>query len=89
MQLSKNFYLSELTKSQTAARLGISNQPNTVQIANLKELCQRILQPVRDHFSCPVVVSSGYRSPKLNSQIGGVKQASIVLVEQSILKFLV
>jgi zinc D-Ala-D-Ala carboxypeptidase len=73
MQLSKNFYLSELTQSQTAARLGISNKPNTVQVANLKEVCVKILQPIRDHFSCPVVVSSGYRSPNLNSQIGGSK----------------
>jgi zinc D-Ala-D-Ala carboxypeptidase len=73
MQLSKNFYLSELTQSQTAARLGISNKPNTVQVANLKEVCVKILQPIRDHFSRPVVVSSGYRSPNLNSQIGGSK----------------
>jgi hypothetical protein len=71
MQLSKDFHLSEFTKSQTAIRLGISNQPNSTQIGNLKTLCERILQPVRNHFSCPVVVSSGYRSPILNAKIKG------------------
>jgi uncharacterized protein YcbK (DUF882 family) len=71
MQLSKNFYLSELTKSQTASRYGISNQPNSKQIENLKALCSNILQPVREHFGKPVIISSGYRSPLLNARIGG------------------
>lgn len=71
MQLSKNFWLSELTKSQTATRYGIPNNPNSTQTKNLKNLCGAILQPVRDHYQRPVVVSSGYRSPMLNARIGG------------------
>ena len=73
MQLSENFYLSELTRSQTASRYGIPNQPNSIQIANLKAVCDNILQPVRDYYRCPVIVSSGYRSPMLNARIGGSK----------------
>jgi hypothetical protein len=73
MKLSKNFELSELVKSQTAVRLGIPNEPNTTQIANLKTLCENILQPVRDHFGKAVVISSGYRSPLVNSKISGSK----------------
>ena len=50
MNLSRNFTLSELTKSDTAIRKGINNNPNAEQIEKLKALCENILQPVRDHF---------------------------------------
>jgi len=69
MNLSKNFTLQELTKSDTAVRKGIDNNPNSDQIAKLQLLCENILQPVRDHFG-PVVVTSGYRSPQLSVAIG-------------------
>ena len=70
MQLSKNFSLIELTKSQTADRKGIDNTPSPEHQENLKSLCTSILQPVRDHFSRVVSVSSGYRSPALCEAIG-------------------
>ena len=69
MQLSRNFSLQELTKSDTAIRKGIDNQPNADQIDKLKTLCEKILQPVRDHFG-RVKVTSGYRSPELCVAIG-------------------
>ena len=50
MQLSKNFSLNELTKSQTAIRLGITNIPSSQEIFNLKNLCENVLQRVRDRF---------------------------------------
>jgi len=61
MKLSKNFTLAELTKSQTAIRMGLNNNPSEKQIENLKILCERLLQPVRDHFGKVVTVSSGFR----------------------------
>ena len=70
MQLSKNFNLVELTKSQTATRKGIDNTPSTEHQENLKSLCENVLQPVRDHFSRVVSISSGYRSPVLCAAIG-------------------
>lgn len=70
MQLTKNFHLSELTRSQVAARYGINNRPNAKQTKNLLKVCEHILQPVRDNFKKPVVVSSGYRSPQVNARIG-------------------
>jgi len=70
MQLSKNFNLLELTKSQTAERKGIDNTPSPTHQDNLKSLCTRILQPVRDHFERVVSVSSGYRSEALCIAIG-------------------
>ena len=70
MKLSENFSLLELTKSQTAERKGIDNTPSTEHQENLKSLCTSILQPVRDHFSRVVSVSSGYRSEALCLAIG-------------------
>ena len=70
MKLTENFSLIELTKSQTAERKGIDNTPSPEHQRNLKSLCTRILQPVRDHFGRVVSVSSGYRSPELCTAIG-------------------
>ena len=70
MSLTKNFSLTELTKSQTAERKGIDNTPSTEHQENLKRLCETILQPIRDHFGHVVSVSSGYRSPELCVAIG-------------------
>jgi zinc D-Ala-D-Ala carboxypeptidase len=70
VQLSKNFSLRELTASQTAERKGIDNTPSPTHQDNLKSLCTRILQPVRDHFGRVVSVSSGYRSEALCIAIG-------------------
>ena len=69
MKLTENFTLKELTKSDTAIRKGISNEPNTDEIEKLKLLCETILQPVRDKFGA-VTVTSGYRSPELCQAIG-------------------
>ena len=70
MNLSKSFTLNELTKSQEALRLGIANIPDEEQILNLKILCEKILQPIRDFYGMPVSVSSGFRSPELCKAIG-------------------
>ena len=69
MNLSRNFSLQELIKSDTAIRRGIDNNPNADQIEKLKALCENILQPVRDHFG-RVKVTSGFRSVELCMAIG-------------------
>ena len=76
MKLSKNLSLSEVTKSQTAVRLGINNTPDDEwTIGNLKAIAERVFQPLRDAFGCPIYVSSGYRSDALNRAIGGSKRS--------------
>ena len=65
MKLTTNFSLAELTASQTAARKGIPNNPTPGQIENLKKLCESILQPIRNHYDSPVIISSGFRTPEL------------------------
>ena len=68
MNLTRNFSLLELTKSDTAIRKGIDNNPNADQVEKLKALCENILQPVRDHFG-RVKVTSGFRSVELCTAI--------------------
>ena len=70
MYLSKNFTLTELIKSQTAVRLGIDNNPSSQQIFHLQNLCENVLQKIRDRFEKPVIVSSGFRSIELCQAIG-------------------
>lgn len=50
--------------------MGIDNEPTPGDLYNLSQLCDNILQPVREHFGKPVTVSSGYRSVALCEAIG-------------------
>ena len=70
--LTKNFSYPEMIKSSTADRLGISNDATREHVINLVNLCNFILQPVRNEFG-PIRVNSGYRSPALNAKVGGSK----------------
>jgi zinc D-Ala-D-Ala carboxypeptidase len=70
MNLSKNFSLSELTKSETAIRKSIDNTPSDEALNNLTTLCNMVLQKVRNSHGA-VTITSGYRSPELNKAIGG------------------
>lgn len=71
MQLTKNFSLHEMIKSETALRHRLDNSPPDFVIDNLSILCNEILQPVRDYFGKGVKVNSGYRSPAVNAAVGG------------------
>ena len=71
MQLSEHFKLNEFTKSETAIRKRIDNTPNAAHANNLKMVCEKILEPVRNHFGKPVRINSGYRGPALNAAVGG------------------
>jgi uncharacterized protein YcbK (DUF882 family) len=71
MQLSEHFNLKEFTKSETAIRKRIDNTPNAQHAQNLKNVCDKILEPVRKHFGKPVRINSGYRGPALNAAVGG------------------
>lgn len=73
MDLTQNFTLEELIKSDTANKYKIDNSPDEKIIKNLKLLCENILQPIRDRYAKPITVTSGYRCDKLNKKVGGVK----------------
>ena len=75
MRLSTHFTLDEATRSQTATRKGIDNMPTPEVIANLTEAAGE-MEAVRELLGTPVIVSSWYRSAKLNAAIGGSSTSS-------------
>jgi zinc D-Ala-D-Ala carboxypeptidase len=70
MQLSKHFTLDEFTFSQTAVRNGLDNTPSPAVIANLQNLCNNLLEPLRERVGL-IRITSGYRSSLVNSRVGG------------------
>lgn len=70
MQLTAHFNLAEFTRSESAKRHGVSNQPTPEHLENIKVLCDKVLEPLRMKFG-PINISSGYRSKVLNHYIGG------------------
>lgn len=75
-KLTSNFTLDELTVSQTAARKGLDNTPPPEVVEQLLRLCKLVLQPLRDAAQRPVVITSGYRSRKVNKEVGGAKYSA-------------
>ena len=68
---SKHFSLQELQRSRSADDLKIDNRLPQELLPNLQRLCTEVLDPLRDALGVPLLVSSGYRSPRLNRAIGG------------------
>lgn len=69
----KYFTIPELTRSDTAQRRGIDNTPTPEAVKNLTALVDNVLDPLRERWGAPLTVTSGYRSPALNTAVGGVK----------------
>ena len=76
MKLSEHLDLSEIIRSESAKRNGISNMPTPEHIENLKALAENIFEPIRNHFKVPIRVSSGYRSKELNAITKGASKTS-------------
>ena len=79
-QISKNFTLEELTRSDTATRLGIDEQfaPSQEIIANLTALCENVLEPLLEKLGKAIHITSGYRCERVNKAIGGAKTSQHV-----------
>lgn len=71
MQLTENFSLAEMIKSETALRRGLDNTPGEEEISNLRTLCEQVLQPIRTAYARGVKVNSGFRHPDVNAAVGG------------------
>jgi hypothetical protein len=76
MKISEHLDLSEVIRSETAKRHGISNMPTEEHIANFKLLAENVFEKVRNHFRCPIHISSGYRSKELNACTPGASKTS-------------
>lgn len=81
LQLSEHFNLSEFERSATAERFGIDNTCPSTLIPQLSTLCKTILEPLRQHFGEPVIISSGYRCNQLNIKVGGAYASQHTLGE--------
>lgn len=71
MKLSQHLDLSEVTRSDSAKRKGIANNPTPEHLENFKKLAEHVFEPIRNHFGVPINISSGYRSKELNKAVGG------------------
>lgn len=69
MKLTKNFTLSELTRTNT----GITNNPNKEELQAIIRLTGKVLQPLRDIYGKPITVNSGFRSYAVNRAVGGAR----------------
>ncbi len=75
----KYFSINELTSSATALREGIDNRPNKCAYHLLHVLVDQLLDPIREAWGEPIVVSSGYRCKQLNALVGGAKYSHHIL----------
>nr|UWI30843.1 MAG: Peptidase M15 [Bacteriophage sp.] len=75
MNFPKYFTFEELVNSDTAKEKNIDNVPNFEHIVNLYCLCDKVLDPARKELGRPITVTSGYRSPELNKEVGGVSNS--------------
>ena len=71
----KYFTMNELTASATAKRLGIPNVPTWREAENLRLLVENVLDPLREAWGAPIIVTSGYRSKMLNEMVGGASNS--------------
>ena len=68
----KYFSIEELVKSASAERLAIDNTPPRAAQRMLTILVEQLLDPIRRRYGAPIIVTSGYRCPALNTAVGGV-----------------
>ena len=71
-KITNNFSMEEFTRSETADKLGIKNEPDSRAKLAIVNLCTKLLQPLRDIYGKPIHINSGYRCPELNKAVGGV-----------------
>lgn len=78
MQISKYVSYDEATKSQTAIRHGIKNEPNEQELLNMKIVAVKCFDPIREFYGKPLKVSSFFRGLELNKKVGGSKKSQHV-----------
>jgi zinc D-Ala-D-Ala carboxypeptidase len=75
VKLTEHFDLEEMIRSDYAIRNRIDNTPSELQIANLKALCENVLEPLQEIVKKPLTIQSGFRSQQVNSGIGGASSS--------------
>ena len=83
IKLSPHFKLSEFTECRTAQKHGIVNVPGPEAVENLRKLCKGCLEPLREELGLPVVVTSGFRTKRLNSLLAHASDRSQHMLGQA------
>ena len=68
----QHFTIQELSASASAERLAIDNTPPRAAQRMLTILVEQLLDPIRRRYGAPIIITSGYRCPALNTAVGGV-----------------
>ncbi len=76
VKISKHISYKEATKSRTATINGIDNHPDQEQLERMKNVAEKVFEPLREHFGVPIVINSFFRSEELNRRIGGATRSS-------------
>ena len=71
--ISKHISYKEGVYSITATRKGIDNTPNDEQLLNMVTIAEEVFEPLRSYVGGPIKINSFFRSPELNTTIGGSK----------------
>ena len=74
-RISEHVSLKEAIKSNTATRLQIKNEPRELDLIRMALIAEEVFEPLREWVNGPIKVNSFYRSPELNSAIGGSKNS--------------
>ena len=78
-KISENITYKEATHSFTAKRENIPNEPNEIQLENMKMIAEKIFQPLREFVGGPIKINSFFRCKALNAAIGGSKTSQHIL----------
>ena len=81
MSVHKYFSIEEMCHSDTAIAQGITNKPTQPIIDSLDALIEHVLDPLREAYGQPIIVSSGYRCKRLNKAVGGVSNSQHLIGE--------
>jgi len=76
--ISKHITFEEATKSPTAIRNGIKNEPNAQELSNMKLVAEKCFEPLREWYGKPIKVNSFFRCEKLNTLVKGSKTSQHV-----------
>ena len=72
-RITDHFSYNEFIRSTTAEQRHIDNTMPKRYNANLVTLCEKVLEPIRQEYGKPIIITSGYRCEKLNKAINGAK----------------
>ncbi len=71
VRLSQHFTLAEFCNPGKYP----ANVPSTQQVANMIYGCRLLLEPAREAIGCPIIITSGFRNPRVNALVGGVRNS--------------